>query len=569
MITIVNHHPARSAARTDTQPRFAAGETVDFAIVGAGAAGGVVARELARAGFTVVVLEQGPHLQKEDFHHDELAITALSALTNDPKTQPNTFRSSESDEAQVRPVVQYGRLVGGGSVHFTGNYWRMHEIDFVERSRKGSIEGTGFTDWPITYAELEPYYSKVEWEMGVSGLAGSSPFDPPRSRPYPLPPLPVKPAGVLAERAARKLGWHAFPAPMAILSQPYRGRPPCIQCGFCKTFGCEVGAKSSTLAAMFPDAAATGRCEIRPVSYVRKIELDKRGHVTGVKYFDSGKREMFQRARAVVVCANGAETPRLLLMSRSKLFPDGLANSSGVVGKHLMFNGYAFAGGLFEHRINGYRGMVVTRVIHDLYELDPRLGIAGGGGFDFRFDWGPIGFALEGLPKEAPNWGPEYKGMLRDYYIRSVYVLAHATQLPMPNNSISLDPKLTDAWGLPAIRMTFADHPNDLKLYAYLLDRAMELLDAAGATRRWAYPLERAFPEVHLLGTCRMGNDPATSVVDRFNRTHDIPNLFLVDGSSLVTSGRGQPTMTIQALAFRAAEHAARLARRGELSKRS
>ena len=542
---------------------------MDFAIVGAGAAGGVVARELARAGFKVVVLEQGPYLHKEDFRHDELAITALSALTNDPKSQPNTFRASETEEAKVRPVVQYGRMVGGGSVHFTANYWRMHEIDFVERSRKGAIEGTGFTDWPITYAELEPYYSRVEWEIGVSGLAGASPFDPPRSRPYPLPPLPIKPAGVLAERAARKLGWHAFPAPMAILSQPYHGRPPCIQCGFCKTFGCEVGAKSSTLAAMFPDAEATGRCEIRPSSYVRKIELDQRGRVTGVKYFDAAKREMFQRARAVVVCANGVETPRLLLMSRSNLFPDGLANSSGVVGKHLMFNGYAFAGGLFEHRINGYRGIVVTRVIHDLYELDPKLGIAGGGGFDFRFDWGPIGFALDGLPRDAPNWGPEYKRSLRDYYTRSVYVLAHATQLPVPSNSISLDPKLTDAWGLPAIRMTFSEHPNDVRLYSYLLDRTLELLDAAGATRRWAYPLDRFFPEVHLLGTCRMGNDPASSVVDRFNRAHDVSNLFVVDGSSLVTSGRGQPTMTIQALAFRAAEHAARLARRGDLSKRS
>jgi choline dehydrogenase-like flavoprotein len=234
-----------------------------------------------------------------------------------------------------------------------------------------------------------------------------------------------------------------------------------------------------------------------------------------------------------------------------------------------MFNGYAFAGGLFEHRINGYRGIVVTRVIHDLYELDPKLGIAGGGGFDFRFDWGPIGFALDGLPRDAPNWGPEYKRSLRDYYTRSVYVLAHATQLPVPSNSISLDPKLTDAWGLPAIRMTFSEHPNDVRLYSYLLDRTLELLDAAGATRRWAYPLDRFFPEVHLLGTCRMGNDPASSVVDRFNRAHDVPNLFVVDGSSLVTSGRGQPTMTIQALAFRAAEHAARLARRGDLSKRS
>jgi len=541
---------------------------VDFVIVGAGAAGGVVARELARAGFRIVVLEQGPYLRKEDFRHDELAITALAALTNDPKAQPNTFRGSASEEAKVRSAVQYGRLVGGGSVHFTGNYWRFHEIDFLERSRTGGLEGTGLADWPITYADLEPYYTRVEWEIGVSGLAGASPFDPPRSRPYPLPPLPIKPAGVLAERAAQKLGWHAFPAPMAILSQPYRGRPPCIHCGFCKTFGCEVGAKSSTLAAMIPEAEATGRCEIRPLSYVRKIELDRRGRAIGVKYFDSARREIFQRARAVVVCANGAETPRLLLMSRSNLFPDGLANSSGVVGKHLMFNGYAFAGGLFEHEINGYRGMAVTRVIHDTYELDYKLGLVGGGGFDFRFDWGPIGFALDGLPRDVPSWGPEYKRMLREYYTRSLYVLAHATQLPLPSNSISLDPAVKDGWGLPAIRMTFTEHPNDQRLYRYLLERALELLDAAGATRRWAYPLERVFPEVHLLGTCRMGDDPHSSVIDRYHRTHDVPNLFLVDGSSLVTSGRGQPTMTIQALAFRAAEHAARMARRGQLTAR-
>ena len=548
--------------------RFSSRDPVDFVVVGAGAAGGVMARELSRAGFRVVVLEQGPHLHKQDFGHDEFAVTSLAALTNDPRTQPNTFRATASETAASRPVVQYGRLVGGGSVHFTANYWRFHEIDFIERSRKGAIEGTGFADWPISYADLEPYYSRVEWEIGVSGLAGASPFDPPRSRPYPLPPLPIKPAGVLAERAARALGWHPFPAPMAILSQPYRGRPPCIQCGFCKTFGCEVGAKSSTLAAMFPDAQATGRCEIRPLSYVRKIEIDRRGRAIGVKYFDAAKREVFQRARAVVLCANGAETPRLLLMSRSNLFPDGLANSSGMVGRHLMFNGYAFSGGLFEHEINGYRGMAVTRVIHDMYELDSKLGLAGGAGFDFRFDFAPIGFALDGLPREAPNWGPEYKRMLRDYYTRTVYVLAHATQLPVPTNSISLDPTVTDAWGLPAIRMTFTEHPNDERLYAHLLGRCLELLDAAGATRRWGYPLARVFPEVHLLGTCRMGDDPTASVVDRYHRSHDVPNLFLVDGSSLVTSGRGQPTMTIQALAFRAAEHAVRMAHGGELGNR-
>ncbi len=547
-------------------PRFPHAKPVDFVVVGAGAAGGVVARERSRAGLSVVVLEQGPFLRETDFKHDEVAVAQLESLTNNHREHPNTFRTSEAEQAKVKPALQYGRMVGGGSVHFTANYWRFHEIDFIERSRKGPVEGADLADWPITYADLEPYYTRVEWEIGVSGQADANPFEPPRTRGYPVPPLPPKSIGVLMERAARKLGWHAFPAPMAILSQPYRGRPGCIQCGFCMYYGCEVRAKSSTLATMIPEALATGRCEVRPSSYVRKIELDRHGRALGVKYFDADRREVFQRARAVFVCANGAETPRLLLMSKSNRFPDGLANSSGVVGKHIMFNGAGIAGGAFEHEVNGYRGMVDTRVIQDFYEVDPKLGIAGGGGFDFRFFFEPIGFALRGLPADGPTWGPEYKRLLRDSFTRTLYAFGHTTQLPVASNSISLDPTVTDAWGLPAIRMTFKEHPNDERLMAWFRDRSMDLLEAAGAARRWPFPLERHFPVVHLLGTCRMGNDRRTSVVDRWNRTHDVPNLFIVDGSSFVTSGRGQPTMTIQALAFRAAEHAARMARRGELA---
>ncbi|MEO5817233.1 MAG: GMC family oxidoreductase [Gemmatimonadaceae bacterium] len=544
------------------QPR----DEVDFVIVGAGAAGGVVARELSRAGFRVVVLEQGPYLHEGDFHHDELEVTQGHALTNDPRVSPTTFRASPLDTAKVQPVVSYGRMVGGGTAHFTANYWRLHEIDFVEHSKKGAVAGADRDDWPITYAELEPYYTKVEWEIGVSGLAGASPFDPPRSKPYPLPPLPIKPAGVLAERGARKLGWTAFPAPMAILSQPYRGRSACIHCGFCETFGCEMRAKSSTLVTMIPEAEATGRCEIRPLSYVRKVEVNGAGRVTGVTYLDARRREVFQRAKAVVLCANGAETPRLLLNSASKRFPDGLANSSGWVGTHLMFNGGALAGALFDHEINGYKGVVDSRVIHDFYELDPRLGIDGGAGIDFRFEFPPIAFAMFGLPMDAPTWGMEYKHQLRDSFTRTLYALCHTTSLPVASNSISLDPTVKDAWGLPAIRMTFSEHPNDMKLYQFMLDRAMQWLGAAGAAKHWAYPLDTYYPAVHLLGTCRMGNDPRRSVVDRYHRAHDVPNLFIVDGSSFVTSGRGQPTMTIQALAFRAAEHMSRMARKGELS---
>src|SRR5690242_2740972 len=254
-------------------PKYKPSDEVDFVIVGSGAAGGILAKELSTNGFRVVVLEQGPYLTPADFSHDEIKVFGENLLTNHPELQPNTFRKTPEEKAKKQRALVYGRLVGGTSVHFTANFWRFHEIDFVERSKVGAIPGANFADWPIRYADLEPYYTKVEWEVGVSGLAGASPFDPPRSKPYPMPPLPVKSSGVLLERGARKLGWHPFPAPMAILSQSRPGRSACVNCGFCLGFGCEVGAKSSSLAAMIPLAERSGRCEIRPNSYVHRIEM--------------------------------------------------------------------------------------------------------------------------------------------------------------------------------------------------------------------------------------------------------------------------------------------------------
>jgi len=378
----------------------------------------------------------------------------------------------------------------------------------------------------------------------------------------------VKSSGVLAERAARKLGWHATPAPMAIISQAYRGRTACVHCGFCEYFGCEVRAKSSTLATMIPAAEKTGRCEIRARSYVRKLEVDASGRLTGAVYFDERGRELFQKARAVVLCANGAETPRLLLMSKSNRFPQGLANSSGLVGKYLMFNSGAFAGGLFEHPLNEYKSVQVSRIILDFYEIDAKHGFYGGGGLDTRFDFYPVVFGMNGLPPDVPKWGAGFKAALREYFTRSMFVLAHGTSLAVATNSISLDPKVKDAWGLPAVRVTYRDHPDDMKLMHFFSDRAMELIEAAGARKKWAFPVEESSATAHLLGTCRMGNNPAESVVDKYHRAHDVANLFIVDGSSFVTSGRGQPTCTIQALAFRAADHIVRAARKGELRAR-
>ena len=546
---------------------FRPSDAVDFLVIGAGAAGGVMAKELSSAGFRVVVLEQGPYLNERDYKHDEIGYIYQPGLTNDPKIQPITYRKNESEKARPIKAIQYGRQVGGGSVHFTANYWRFHESDFEERSLFGDVPGTGLADWPIKYADLEPYYTKAEYDLGISGLGGANPFEAPRSKPYPLPPMRAKSSGVLFDRGAKKLGLHPYPAPVAILSQPYQGRAACVNCGFCEYFGCEMRAKSSTLVSVIPVAEKTGRCEIRPNSYVHTIKTDAHGRVTGAVYFDANRREVFQRAKAVVLCANGAETAALLLLSKSKRFPQGLANSSGFVGKYLMWDNGGSAMGLFEHPLNEYKGIQVTRVIHDYYQADPKRGFYGGAGIDARFDYYPASFALQGMPSDAPKWGVEYKKMLATYFTHTMTLLAHTSSLPQPGNSISLDPDLKDAWGLPALRVTFDYHPDDVATMKWSLTKQVEILEAAGAKKTWTSGIALAdnMPSNHLMGTCRMGNDPQQSVVDRNNRAHDIPNLLIVDGSSFVTAARQQPTATIQALAYRAADYAIQAAKRGEL----
>jgi choline dehydrogenase-like flavoprotein len=532
----------------------------DFVIVGAGAAGGIIAKELAVAGFTVVVLEQGPRVRPENFEHDEIATFIQGDLTNDATNHPITFRREPGGVAQRGGAqLLYHRLVGGGSTMFSANYWRFRESDFAEVDRVGSIAGTGLANWPISYETLEPYYTKAEWELGVSGSPG--PFDPPRSRPYPMPPLPVKSSGVLFERGARRLGLHPQPAPLAILSRAFRGRSACQHCGYCLGFGCEYGAKSSTLVTTIPIAEATGRCRILPNAYVTRIELDRRGRASGVTYYDADRVQHTQRAGAVVLCCNGAETPRLLLMSASAAFPQGLANSSGLVGKYLMFNGLSSASGVFEHPLNEYKSVMATRVLYDFYEADAKRGFYGGGALDARAFVYPILFAAVGLPADAPKWGADYKQMLGHYYTRTMSVNGHSTSLPLEANSISLDSEVKDAWGEAAMRVTYQDHADDLAMMRFLQDRAVDILEAAGARHVWRSPIQDPLLATHMLGTCRMGNDPATSVVDSEHRAHDVRNLFICDGSSLVTGGRGQPTATIQALAYRAGHRIAELAR--------
>lgn len=537
---------------------FETREEVDFAIIGSGSAGGILAKELSTAGLSVVVLEQGPYRTTSDFTHDELSVLIYNELLGGgPEVHGQTFRDDASKIAEMsfQSPVRYARTVGGSSVHYTANFWRFRPVDFKERSLLGPISGTNFADWPISYEELEPYYTKVDWEIGVSGAPG--PFDAARSKPFPMPPMPIKSSGVLLERGAEKLGLHAQAEPHAILSQPHNGRAACISCGYCMYYGCEAGAKSSTLAAMIPLAEASGNCEIRPLSVVIRIDTDDKGRARKVVYLDADGNEQAQRARAVVLSANGAESARLLLMSASAQHPDGLANSSGFVGRNLMHNCHAVVNGVFEHPLNDYKGVQVSRIVHDFYETDETRGFYGGGGIDARplFSATPIFHTLAGLPPDVPRWGAEFKETMAHDFTRQMSIVGSTTSLALDSNNITLDPTSKDAWGRPAIRETYRDHPDDLAMAAFLRERSGELMDAAGAVKSWPFPVVPTTGGEHLLGTCRMGDDPSTSVVDSTHRSHDVPNLFICDGGNFVTSGRGQPTMTIMALAFRAADH--------------
>jgi choline dehydrogenase-like flavoprotein len=335
-----------------------------------------------------------------------------------------------------------------------------------------------------------------------------------------------------------------------------------VQCGLCGGYGCEVKAKSSSVWTVIPEAEATGLCEVRAESYVFRIGMNKAGRATGVHYFDRGRKEQFQKARAVVVCANGAETPRLLLNSATGAFPHGLANSSGAVGRYLMWNKGGGAEARFEHPLNEYKGANVTRVLHDFYDSDPKRGFYGGGGFDAR-SGGPLTWGQR-VPKGTPTWGPGFKDYLESYTYWMTCA-GHGTSLAVETNRVDIDPELKDDWGVPAMRVTYKDHPDDTQHAVWQVQRAVEIMDAAGAKEIVPGDVGEGTGAVHLLGTCRMGDDPATSVIDKYHRTHAVRNLFLCDGSSMVTSGRGQPTLTIEALAFRAGEHIAKFARAGEI----
>jgi choline dehydrogenase-like flavoprotein len=522
-------------------------EPADVLIVGAGASGGVVAKRLAEAGFDVVCLEQGEWHDKGEYRgiHLDWELTARKQWATSPNIRglPEDYPIVEED-SPISPLMFSG--VGGSMLIFAGAWPRMLPSDFRVRSLDGIAD-----DWPLTYDELLPYFHRTDRDFGVSGLAGD-PAYPPEDVEPPLPPLPIGAAGMKVARAHNRLGWHWWPEFNSILSAPYDGRRPCVQRSTCQS-GCNEGAKASTDLTHWPKAIALG-AKLITGARVRRIETNERGLATGATWIDGRGTEHLQPARVVVLAANAVGTPRLLLMSADSRHPDGLANSSGLVGRRLMMHPFANVAGLFDEPLMSWQGQFGDLIESlEFYETDEQRGFVRGARWALAPTGGPLNTAL---PSRAGNqvWGPDHHLHVRSHLGHGANWGLFGEDLPDEENRVSVSDTVTDAFGIPAPEIHYRISENSRRMLDFNIERATESLKEAGAHTIEVDRLMR-YSGWHLLGTARMGDDPETSVLDRWNRTHDVPNLYVVDGSCFVTSSGVNPTSTIVALALRAAEH--------------
>src|SRR5438034_5779671 len=556
-------------------------EKTDVVIVGVGAAGGILAAEIGKAGMKVIGLERGPRLTTADFTpHDELRYFQRQELRPNVKRQPVTWRPDASARALPLPVLNYGNQAGGGTIHYGAVSWRFHEDDFrarsqtMERSAPATIpHASSLAAWPWTYDDLEAHYDRAEYELGVSGKAGNlqgrkidggNPFEAPRRREYPLPPLFVDQAGQLFEGAARKLGYHPFSTPRAIVSQAYQGRPACTYCGFCQAFGCHIGAKSSILVTKLPEADRTGNFKLLTGVMCYRVNSDNSGRVTGVAYYGPDGSDNTIEAELVILAPFIYDNTRLLLLSRTAKFPNGLANSSGHVGKHLMAHIGARVFAAFDDRyVNIYMEPNAQKHSLDDWNADnfdhSGLGFIRGAQISITpadLEGGPIGAAMSmNPPPGVPRWGAAYRDFLSKYFARYAAIIAQTDNLPYADQTIDLDPNVRDQWGLPAPRLTYDwRRPNELARVEFMLGKLEELGRAMGATHVWRSPPGAGAPGAHHEGGTRMGSDPKTSVVNRYGQSWDIPNLFIIGSSTYPSMSGFNPTLTIQALAYMSAD---------------
>ena len=509
-----------------------AAPAVDVVVVGAGACGSLIASELARRGVSVVVLEAGRRIASStDLQNSE--ANGGKILWSEPRNWIG--------KDFVMPKAGTG--VGGGTLAWLGVMPRFHREDFRARS----LEGVG-EDWPIGYDDLRPYYARVEREFGVAGECG--PFAPEQYE-LPMPPHRMNWHGEVLARGARKLGARPFAPPVAINSEARDGRPACTYCGWCGS-GCATDAKATAANTYLAWAERAG-ARVISEAFVHRVTYDAgRGRVTGVEYLDSERREHRIEARLVVLAAHAMENPRLLFLSANATFPQGLANSSGCVGKNFMSHPTWQVFGTFDEPVHAFKGMQMGHVmVQDYYKSDPQRGCARGFVL-ISYMMTPATYAnLSGT-----FVGAELKEFLHEFPHTAAW-WAHAEGLPSESNAVTLDPDLRDARGLPTTRVTYEWGDNDVRLAAAARDKAAEMMHASGA-RKVRIGLNYG---AHAMGSCRMGRDPQRSVVNEFCQSHDVPNLYIADTSVFVTGSGVNPTLTAMAIASRASEHIAANAR--------
>ena len=534
---------------------------VNAVIVGSGAGGGVVAKELATAGLTVVLLERGKFHSAADCRKDDLRNQRTSVLGNgfgpDDDRNPRVLVDEEGRERTIAAseggYSNNAACVGGGTFSYGAMAWRFMEKDFRMKSTYGAVEGSTLDDWPISYDDLEPYYEKAEWEMGVSGDVSTDPFKAPRRRPLPMPPFPPNREHEVLHPAAKRLGLHPFDIPMLRNTVPYNGRGPCMRCRWCVGFACEVNARTGTHNTVIPKALATGNCELRTDCMVREITLDSRGRARSVVYFDAEDRRQEQTADIVIVAAGAVESARLLLNSKSRLFPNGLGNKNDWVGRNLQSHSYSGAVGLFDFDTYDDVGPGAQIAICDYNHGNP--GLVGGAMLANEFIRLPYQF-VGYLPAYVPPWGAAHKRFVREAFKRTIVVMGPTQEMPIFESRVEVDPKVKDFWGIPVARLSGGRHPHSIEVARYMTEKADAWLKEAGARRTWRRPPGRGVSGgQHQAGTCRMGNDPKTSVVDKNCRLHDVDNLYVIDASVHVTNGGFNPVLTILAVAYRASDN--------------
>ena len=538
--------------------------TFDTIVIGAGAGGCAIAEVLTRFGQKVLVLEAGPNyfiglddpsptMPTSVYSNDELKLDRRFMLRQDPVVEPRTFRTSDSDgdRTYVGAVNAIPKTVGGAAVHADVKTPRFQPTDFQLGTLLGSVQNANFADWPVQYAELEPFYGHAERAIGVQGLDGADPFAGPRSTPYPMGPGVGMYGALKVASVASQLGLTAFPFPTAVTSRPYDGRPPCNDCGFCGDFGCPINAKGSPAVTLLRKALLTGNCQLRPETRAIKL-LVTGSSVTGVVVIAPDGSQQTLTADRYVLAATAIEDARLLLLSDPG--GPGVGNSSGLVGRNLMFHYGTTALGIFDERLHGDRGRSVTHAITDFRGVpaDPNRPL--GGILELGAGTGPISEAITYVENTAP-YGPRLKALLRQspFRDRVASMLLQGEDAPQLTNRVDLDPAVVDLDGLPVARITYKNHPFETSARDFYGPKMLDLLVAAGAKYAFLAPTDDVPGASHLIGTLRFGADPAKSVCDEFGQFHDVGNLYAADSSLWPTSSGFNPILTIVTVATRIA----------------